>query len=241
MQNNNFFTTILRSLGYDIVTAGARVSSSLGDSTAAKQDPDQWVYGGFTHQVNFVTIDGKKYFFDVGFGSAGPTFPVPLVEGFTGVQTGTSDRIAASLQLVRGLMGNNTSRIPDQEVWKYNIKYGAASDTSKDWMPVYCFTEMEFMPHDFDISSAYVSTNRNSMFVNSIVFCKFLMGDDGETLIGDLTMMDKVIKERRFGESKVLRECKNEEERVEGLREFLGVKLSMAEAEGIRGSHTEIK
>lgn len=241
MQNNNLFATVLRSLGYDVVTAGARVSSTLEDPSAGTQDPDEATYGGFTHQVNFVTVGGTKYFVDVGFGSAGPTSPVPLIDGYTAIQSGTPDKIAASLQLTHGFTGNNTSRTPGQKVWRYNIKYAAASDPSKNWMPIYCFAETEFMPHDFEISSAYVSTNRSSIFVTSIMFCKFVMGEDGESLMGDVTMMNRVIKERRFGESKVLRECKSEEERVSGLREFLGVMLSEAEVQGIRGHITEIK
>lgn len=241
MQNNSLFGTVLRSLGFDIVSAGARVATDFGSPSAGQQEPDEVSYGGFTHQVNFVTIGGKKYFVDVGFGSQGPTFPIPLEEEFTAIQTGTKDNVAATLQLTRGFTGNHTSRDPLQKVWRYNIKYGPESDESKNWLPVYCFTEMEFMPHDFEISSGYVSTSRSSIFVNQIIFQKYIASDDGQSLIGDRTLVNDVIKEKKLGKSEVLRECKSEEERLSGMEEFLGVRLSLGEAKGIKGHHTEIK
>lgn len=244
MQNNSFFATVLRSLGFSVMSAGARVATNYGAPEEGRENPDDVSYGGFTHQVNIVTIEGVKYFVDCGFGGAGPTRPVPLVDGYIAVQTGTEENISSSMRLTRGFTGNNTSRTPEQEVWRYTIKYGAASDGEKNWIPVYCFSESEFMPHDFEISSAWVSTNRSSMFVNKIVVQKFLWGngeDDKDFLVGDLTVVDGVIKERRYGKSKVLRECKTEEERVNGLERFLGIKLSLGESEGIKGYHTALK
>lgn len=243
MQNNSLFATLLRSLGYIIVTAGARVAADLGQTYTSEKDPDDVAYGGYTHQVNFVTIGGQKYFIDVGFGTQGPTVPIPLIDGVTALQTGVPDRVAGTSQLTRGFTGNHTSRTPEQMVWRYNVKHGAASDTTKNWFPIYCFNETEFMPHDFEISSAFVSTSRTTIFVNSVFFVKYIAGegDDEGHLIGELTMADKVIKERRFGDSKVLKECDTEEERVQGLREILGLTLSLGESEGIKGYHTEIK
>ena len=73
------------------------------------------------------------------------------------------------------------------------------------------------------------------MFVNRVLCSKFLMADDGQSLIGDITLADSAIKERRFGENKSLAEIKSEQDRVEALKRYLGVRLREDERMGISG------
>lgn len=241
MQNNNFLGTILRSLGYNVMSTGARVAAGFDGPTAGQQGPEEVSYGGFMHQVNIVTIGDQRYFVDVGFGSQGPTSPVPLVHGHTALQTGTADRVTASLRLTHGYPANNTSRGPGQLVWMYSVKYGAAADESKRWIPIYCFVETEFLPDDFEMLSFWVAS-RAAHFVNKVMCQKFIRGgDDGESLIGDITLNDGVIKKREFGVNRVLQEFKSEEDRVDALERYLDVKLSLGEREGIKGHHTAIR
>jgi arylamine N-acetyltransferase len=72
MENNAFFSTILRSLGYQLYVTGARVSNALDGE---KNDPG---FAGWQHEVIIVTINGQKYLVDVGFGSTSPLHPIPL-------------------------------------------------------------------------------------------------------------------------------------------------------------------
>lgn len=241
MQNNGFFATVLRSLGFAVMTAGARVARSLDEGSAPKGPDGEGVYGGYGHQVNIVTIGGSKYFVDVGFGSICPTFPVPLVEGFTQANTGTEEKIATSMKLTRGFAATNTSRTAEQTLWLYSAKFSKADDDSRPWIPCYCFCETEFFPADFNVMSHYVSTNRASIFVNMIMVQKFLMSEDKQTLIGDIQLVNQVIKERRFGESTPLMEINSDDDRVEALNKYLGLKLTKAEREGIRGFPSEIR
>lgn len=236
MQNNSFFGTILRSLGFSVMSTGARVSKQVDDGTAGTHQTEEVAYGGLGHQVNIITLpDGKKYFCDVGFGASGPTFAVPLETGYTAVNTGTKDRVASSMRLHRGFTANNTHRNPEQELWIYSIKYGRADDDSKPWIQCYCFSETEFFPSDFEIMSGWVSTSRTSMFVNKVICQKFLMSEDGECLVGDITLNEDAIKERRFGESKMLMETKSEKDRVGALERYMGVRLREDEKMGIIG------
>ena len=48
------------------------------------------------------------------------------------------------------------------------------------------------------------------------------------------------VKRRVGGETTVLAICESEEDRLRALVEFLGVKLSAAEKQGIRGMSTEL-
>ena len=241
MQNNAFFGSILRSFGFSVMSTGARVSKQIDDGTAGKNGAEEVAYGGFGHQVNTVTLlNGKKYFCDVGFGASGPTFAIPLEHGFTAVNTGTEDRVASSMRLTRGFTANNTHRGPEQELWIYSIKYGRADDDEKPWIQCYCFSETEFFLSDFEIMSGWVSTSRTSMFVNKVICQRFLMANDGQSLIGDITLFEGAIKERRFGESKQLAEIKSEEDRVNALETYMGVKLREDEKMCILGFPTSI-
>ena len=41
--------------------------------------------------LNLVTIAGKRYVLDVGFGSSGPTHPLPLVQNEISINVGTQE------------------------------------------------------------------------------------------------------------------------------------------------------
>lgn len=65
------------------------------------------------------------------------------------------------------------------------------------------------------------------------------MDEEGK-LVGDVTLMGNKIKKRHFGETIASKDLKSEQERVEALQTWLGVKLSNEEACGIRGRKTEL-
>ncbi len=72
MENNCFFGTVLRSLGFNVFSAGSRVSTAVGGTGG-----DRWE--GWSHKVNIVTLSsGQKYMLDVGFSSNSPIQPLLL-------------------------------------------------------------------------------------------------------------------------------------------------------------------
>lgn len=241
MQNNSFFATVLRSIGYNVMSAGGRVSSALDSGSGSSENPEDISFGGYAHQVNIVTIGDRKFFIDVGFGSPGPTGPVPLEHDYVALNTGTKDNVASLMRITKGFVGNNTSKNDEQKLWIYSVKFGALDDAKAKWLPCYCFSETEFFPADFEIMSHWVSTNRASIFLRWVICQKFIMSDDGESLIGDVTLQDGVVKERRFGENKTLAQFKSEDDRVQALEKYLGVKLRQAEIDSITGFPTAIQ
>ena len=65
MENNCFFGTVLRSLGYEVVSVGARVHESINES---RRD----AYMGFSHMVKLIRLENvATYMVDVGFGGDG--------------------------------------------------------------------------------------------------------------------------------------------------------------------------
>lgn len=68
MELNRAFSTLLRSLGFQLYTIGARVV--VGDHLL-----------GFNHMAMIVTLEDIEYLVDVGFGGYGLTAPLAIFDG----------------------------------------------------------------------------------------------------------------------------------------------------------------
>lgn len=69
--NNGFFGTVMRSLGMQVKTTGARVALSYNGGP-------EGVYGGWNHLVNLVSSEGRTFLVDVGFSGNGRLCPPPF-------------------------------------------------------------------------------------------------------------------------------------------------------------------
>ena len=218
MENNCFFGTVLRSLGYRIYDAGARVHGGGGN------------YLAWTHMVNIVTLaNGKRYMVDVGFGNNGPTQPLLLKDGHE--ENGIPP---ASMRLVRRKIPATTN--PNDRLWIYQHRVSPTSD----WEPMYCFAETEFLPQDYEIMNFWTTQSRKCWFTYRITCVKAIMDEKSHELIGTLILTGAEVK-KRIGEKTVeIKHCKTEDERLEELKVIFGVKLTEEEKLGIRGMVTEL-
>ena len=71
MEQNGGFAALLRALGYELYTIGARVFFG----------PHKEHVGGFNHMAIIVIIEDIEYLVDVGFGGFGLTAPLPIYNG----------------------------------------------------------------------------------------------------------------------------------------------------------------
>ncbi|KAK5019450.1 N-hydroxyarylamine O-acetyltransferase [Cryomyces antarcticus] len=225
MENNCLFGTVLRSLGFDVYSAGARVSGSMQPQAELK-------YTGWSHMINIVTIQSQRYFVDVGFGASGPTHPIPLIHDRVSVNVPPQ-----TVRLNHTHIPDNTSRDSDKLLWVY--EHRNADDAP--WTPTYCFTESEFLPMDFAVMSHHTSTSKTSWFTYKVICTKMLMDSGTEQIVGDVTLFETAIKKRIAGKAEALTTITSEEERVRALEKYLGVKLSEAERTGIQGMASEVK
>lgn len=177
--------------------------------------------------LNIVTIEGKRYVIDVGFGSSGPTHPLPLIENEISCNVGQQE-----MRLIHTSIPDFT--MSSQKLWVYEHR----NAVDQPWLPTYAFSEMEFTPRDFTIMNHFTSTHRTSWFTYLIVCVRMIL-ENGE-IVGDVTLFGNEVKRRIKGKSELLALCTSEEERVNALHEFLGVKLSAAEKDGIHGMITEL-
>ncbi|KAL1840424.1 hypothetical protein VTJ49DRAFT_498 [Mycothermus thermophilus] len=218
MEVNTFFATILRGLGYTLYSAGGRVNIPVIG------------YTGWDHMVNLVTISGTKYLVDVGFGSNGATQPVPLRDGyeFTCVAP-TRGRLRYQA------LDDHTDK--SQRLWVYATR----ESPEGEWTDRYAFTEIEFLPGDFEVMNLRTSTSPRSFFVQSVMCMWTVLDESGETPVGLMILHRDYVKRRVGEKTEVVEELKTEEDRVAALEKYFGIKLSVAEQNGIRGLASELR
>lgn len=252
MENNCFFGTILRTLGFKEYGVGGRIADAVNGGTGGgfggwykllspspfltyhtSQMSKELTECHRSHMVNLVTIaSGQKYMLDVGFGSDCATRPLPLSNS---LETGdVLDSIGAQqLRLIYSSIAPTTS--PDQNLWIFQRRYSP----SDEWRTAYCFTELEFLPRDYGVMNYYTSTCRTVFFTYAIIVVKLVM--EGEEIAGEIILTDSEVKRRIRGQTEHLMSCKSETERVEALERWFGLRLTGEERRGIRGTVTELK
>lgn len=180
--------------------------------------------------VNIVTLSNhKRYMVDVGFGANGPIRPL-LLDAENSQTYGIQP---AEIRLVYENIPQNTD--PGQKLWIYQHR----NDPSAEWVAVYCFTELEFLPQDYEIMNFWTSRSRKSWFTQRIVVVRMEM--EGGEVMGTIMLDGAEVKMRVGGETKLVFTCKTEGERVGALEEWFGIVLGEDERRGIRGMVSEIK
>ena len=179
--------------------------------------------------VNLVTIDGWKYMVDVAFGINGPTRPLRLEHGReeAGIAPGR-------MRLVYDNIPDHTDR--SQRLWIYQNR----QTPETEWTSTYAFTELEFLPQDYEIMNLWTSTSRKTFFTYRICVVKFLLDGSGE-VEGTVSLVGAEVKRRIKRGSVVLQTCRDEVERIAVLEELFAIKLTKEERGGIRGLCTELK
>lgn len=183
--------------------------------------------------VNIVTIQGQRYAVDCAFGNNGPTFPVPLRDGFTCRNTG-DDSGSSEMLLRRESIPGVTS---NELLWAYYVRF----KNSMPWIPAYCFNEVQFLPNDFLVMNYYISKCPDSWFTRILVCMRFLVDPYTDMVIGDITLRDNTIKERKYGQSKIIVTMSSEADRIAALQTYFGIELDVAESEGIIGMVSQLR
>ncbi|SCV46195.1 related to arylamine N-acetyltransferase [Fusarium fujikuroi] len=249
MESNLCFCYMLRALGFQVYPVGVRVRLRKdgvphGDFVGW-QDKTQFChqYRSLTvprvHIVNIVTLpDNSRWVMDASFGGDGPTQPMPLIEGAEWVNMGTQDA-----RLIKDFIPGQTELTSGRRLWIYQCR----NSRDQPWTSFYAFSHsVEWLPADFEISNCYTGTSPRSFQTTTVLIVKFLLRESktsptGEEIYGKRMLVNDVVKENPGGKTRVLKELKTEDERVEALREYFGIDLTTEEREAIKGFQTEIK
>ncbi|KAL5360656.1 hypothetical protein BJX96DRAFT_150628 [Aspergillus floccosus] len=232
MENNTFFGTVLRSLGYEVRNCGGRVARAMSPYPDVRRNQST-TYDGWNHMLNLVRLDDEWFVVDVGIRSLGPNLPFPLRDGFE--TTSIAPRLIR-LQLrsiPESYVTKSANSTGPPKLWCFDVCYNRVDDAKKEWVPVYCFTETEFLPQDYEVMSWFTSTNPTSFFTRYVTCTKMLMDDDKEMIVGNVTLFKDTVRETIGANSKVIKECKTEVERLKALAEIFNVHLTDEEKKGI--------
>lgn len=218
MENNSLFHVVLVSLGFDVYMAGARVHES-----------DETGYGGTTHCLNIITIGGVRHVADVGFGPNGPIHPYILDPNLEQAHIAP-----ARIRYRQGQLPGTTNKAG--LVWIYEQRQ------TDDWVPMYCFADIEILLADVKTMNLAPSTSRTSIFQKMIMCVRFTAGTlqpqvDGG--IDGVVILGASLKWRRHGKEE--KQFAAERERIEALEEYFGIVLDSKDQAAIQGTATALK
>lgn len=230
---NYFFHLILFNLGFDAYMAGSRIYHA-----------DTKLYGGWTHVVNIVTVGGKKYLLDGGMGPNGPHRIMQVQTGVTVPQVSP-----AQMRLDYEPIAQTLDR--SQKLWVFKHRF----DESMEMLPVYCFTDMEFLPEDVESMNFEPMLNKRTFFTHKVVCVRFTTdaeNDDGEgpgspgeqalegEIDGTLSLNHHILKWRRHGKKVVELALRTEEERLAALKRYFGIGFELEDTEVMFGTAAQL-
>ena len=228
MENNGFFSTVLRSLGFDVRNCAGRVSRVWVPGTSEDQHD---TYDGWNHMLNLVRFDGEWYLVDVGMGAMGPNIPCPLQDGYETVSVAPR-KIRLQLRAIPEHAAQREEDAP--KLWCYDVcKHPVGNPSEDKWIPTYCFTETEFLPQDYEIMSWFTSSNPKSFFTWCMLCTKMVMDEAGEKIIGDVTLFNDGFRKTVGGKYEVAAKFKTEQDRIDALKRIFDIEFTEEERTGI--------
>jgi len=135
MEQNRVFSIVLRSLGYELYTVGARVVQGLewGNVT------------GWNHMAIIVTLGGIEYLVDVGYGSTCLTAPLPIFNGSI-VEDPMPGVISEEHRVHRTQIPGAGKK--GHKIWMLQLRF----DSNPDWQTQYIFEkDFEFFAPDYEV------------------------------------------------------------------------------------------
>jgi len=169
MEQNTLFAGILRTLGYDLYTIGARVY--------LPNDSKSRYPSGIIHMAIIVTINSVDYLVDVGFGGKGLTAPLPVFDD-TSMEVSIHGVLPEEHRLSRRPLsgGNKNGALPFVLECRNNPQAG--------WEPLYIFQrDFELFPADYEVyivfnlttnpqGSIHLRLNIPSLFLSTTFFAR---------------------------------------------------------------------
>lgn len=226
LENGGLLLCVLRSLGFDVYPTGGRINKQYSNPDAPLH------FESWGHLVNLVRIGGTTYLADVGMSLGMPASAVAL-------DASSAEPIhnhgTFSMRLRKGRIQELTS--DNQELWIYEARFNDA----RPWLPIMCFSEVEFIQDDFERMNFYINGSRRYWMTVRMIVCKLILDDDEEgTIIGMATLTGNVVKRYVRGQQERV-VCDTEEQRVAALEKYFNIRLTREERRGIEGLPSALK
>jgi hypothetical protein len=118
--------------------------------------------------------------------------------------------------------------------------YEQNNDGKSEFVPTYCFTELEFLPFDYEIMKNGTTFNRKSWFTWRIVCVRTVLDEANEEVVGTIILVNNTLKRRIKGKTQHLAMFSCEADRLEALKEWFGIEMTEDERLGIKGMVTDL-
>ncbi|KAL2819534.1 hypothetical protein BJX63DRAFT_418871 [Aspergillus granulosus] len=174
MENTNLLYGVLRSVGYQVFPNAGRVSKTPANPNILGAHVR---YTSLSHMVLIVTINQRRYMVDVGFGNNVPTRPLPLEENTVSINIAPSE-----MRLIKDSLPEAVDQT--QKVWIYQIRFSPEGV----WIPIYAFTEVEFLPQDFVMMNYQTYQLPSSWFTQTFVCVQLILNEAEQELEGLLPL-----------------------------------------------------
>lgn len=200
---------------------------------------NQWMMSKRTHINNVIHLpDGSKFSADVAFGGDGPTLPLRMDKS----ATIHSNLGSQEVRLVYGVLPKQ--RLLEPKVWIYQYRNGA----DKPWNSFYSFLEVEFFQEDFEVQNWWASAKTLHRW--TVLAVRFLR--EGETsehphqgrepnceeeinIVGKVMLVNNLVKLNMGNKTTVIRQVDSEQQRLNALWDYFGIRLTEEEAGSING------
>jgi arylamine N-acetyltransferase len=184
---------------------------------------------------------GARWVSDVAFGGDGPTEPIELKDGASITNLGTQ-----TARLVRGFTSFQTETDdPDRRLWIYECR-----NADGPWNAFYCFSDkVEWCVADFAVCNWFTGCSPDSFQTTTVIVVKFLRREGGgeedendseNEIYGKRMLVNGIVKENLGGKTRLVQECRTEEERVKALKEWFGIEITEEEQRAIVGFQTAL-
>ena len=142
MEQNGAFSTLLRTLGYQLYTVGGRVLSGMPAGQSA----------GLAHMASIITIDGIEYLVDVGYGANCLTAPLPIFDGKEIIETPRNGVIPEQHRIQ--LLGYPNQQRQGHKIWTLQLQ----RNPDAQWETQYIFEkDFEFLLPDYEMYVLFVN------------------------------------------------------------------------------------
>jgi arylamine N-acetyltransferase len=180
------------------------------------------------HLNTIVTIGDRDYIVDTSHGPSGSPYPVPLVQDEPSVDIWPRQR----RMIFDSIPGWSN---PNQKWWRLQIRL---ADT-EPWMDVWCFTETEWLPIDFQLIRTGYATLGTGWAAPQVCCFQTIFEDD--VPVGYLLILKDELRRNYKGKTEIIQRFYAESDRVEALAEKFGIKLTEDEQKQIVGHTAEIQ
>jgi arylamine N-acetyltransferase len=191
------------------------------------------------HMVILVTIDSIKYFVEVCYGSSNPPLPIPLLPSSSTPMS--PPHFPFRVRLHHGPIPGHSLSAPEMWIYSYeNVPAPSSTPApgSETFTPGLCFYDnIEFFPEDFEIINYPTMAHPDSFFVKSVVAKRAIYDEQEQGTTGWVSLFGDTVKRLvgKDGKEEILEELKTEDDRVDALARWFGIRLTGEEREAIVG------